>query len=233
MRLIAEAYNSNRTLGIPLGEFDLPSTGGWQTFNTVTFPIPANFEFNYLRNVVPLRMEFVNPLTPDYLFDVASFKISNASNSPPFTYNKRISALLYSIESNPGDDGKVRSMSNKVGYIKHGTSITFDDFVIPNTSPNSNIPKSITITYTSGGAGGTMKVVSDALNSSRVPGVTLGEFALPNTGGWEALRQVTFPITYDFELNYLRFAPPLRLEFNNPGNPGAYLFDIVDFTINN
>ncbi len=232
VKLVADAYNSSRKLGIALGEFDLPSTGGWDTFQTVTFPIYRDFEFNYLRGIVPLRLEFKNPSASSYLFDVSSFKISNASQSAPFTYNKRISAALFTTESHPGDDSRIRNMGNKVGFITHGTRIVFDNFAIPNNAYRSNIPTSITITYSSGGDGGSVKVVSDSYNSSRTRGVTLGEFPLPSTGGWDQLSTVTFPINDNFEFNYLRGAEPLKLEFNNPGS-GGYLFDIISFKINN
>jgi Carbohydrate binding module (family 6) len=233
VRFVADGYNSSRKLGIPLGEFDLPPTGGWDTFRTVTFPIPANFEFNYLRGIVPLRLEFKNPAASEYLFDVASFKVANASQSPPFAYNKTIDAELFTAESHPGDDSKVRNMGFQVGYIKPDTSITFNDFsIFSATNPSSKIPTSVTITYSSGGDGGTVKIVSDSYNSSRTLGVTIGEFPLPNTGGWDQFRTVTFPVNYDFEFNYLRNAVPMRLEFKNPRSSG-YLFNIVDYTISN
>lgn len=239
VRLIVDQLNSSRTLGIVLGTFDLPSTGGWNRFTTVTLPIrQGNFELNYLRRgVAPLRMEFKNPDATDYLFNIASFEIKNASQSAPFAYNKWIDAALFSTESHPGNDSKVLGIEpetfsyGKVGNVKHGTWIQFDNFDIPTGAASNYIPTSVTITYSSGGPGGRVKIVSDSYNSNRELGVTLGNFDLPSTGDWSNHQTVTFPIDANFEHNYLRTGNPLRLEFKNPDTDG-YLFDIVEFKIN-
>ncbi|MBF0196800.1 MAG: carbohydrate-binding protein [Planctomycetes bacterium] len=228
LKMVYEGFNSNREVGIDLGEFYLPSTGGWENFQTVTYALPDDWEYNYIRHDKPLRLEF-NSDFEGYLFDVASFKISNADGGAPFAYNKPIKAQHFSSESHPEDDDLVRNMSYKVGYIKNGTSISFDGFEIP---LEGNIPTSITVKYSSGGDGGLLKVSTDSMNSNREPGVTLGEFELPSTGAWDSYQTVTFPIEYDWELNYLRGAPELKLEFINESSD-FYLYDILSFEINN
>lgn len=232
VKFVADAYNSARTLGVTLGEFDLPSTGGWKNYKKVTFQIdPNNFEFNYLRGIVPLRLEFKNSESSGYLFDLVNFNIANASQSVPFAYNKTIPAVLFTAESDPLDDAKIRNMGSQVGFIKNGTSITFDNLNIPSTTPKTNIPSSVTITYASGGSGGSVKFTADAYNSNRTLGIAIGEFNLPNTGGWDQFKTVTFPVPYNFELEYLRGTPPLKLDFINTASTN-YLFDIVSFKIN-
>jgi hypothetical protein len=232
VKFVADGYNSSRTLGIALGEFELPSTGGWNNYSSVTFQVdPNNFELNYLRGIVPLRLEFKNPASSEYLFDIVNFKIANASKSSPLNYNQTIPAVLYSSESDPLDENKVRNMGHQVGYIKNGTNIKFDNFGIPSIVPKTNIPSSVTITYSSGGSGGSVRFTADAFNSNRTLGIVIGEFNLPNTGGWGQFKTVTFPVPYNFELEYLRGTPPLKLDFKN-ATTTDYLFDIVDFKIN-
>ena len=238
VKFTAEGNNSMRTPGIVLGEIDLPSTGGWDDYKSVTFQVdPKNQELNYLNGIVPLKLEFTNPESSGYLFDLVKFKIANASIFPstPFTYDKIIPATLFSSESDPTNDDRIRNMSYKVGYIRNGTSIKFDSFNIPNTSiRDSNIPGSVTITYSSGGSGGKVKFTAEGNDSNMKPGIVIGEFDLPNTGGWDIYKTVTFPVTPNQNLNYLGrvpATPPLRLDFTNSAS-NDYLFDIVDFKIN-
>jgi hypothetical protein len=232
IKFIADGYNSTRTVGITLGEFDLPSTGGWSNYKSVTFQVdPNNFELNYLSGILPLRLEFKNSESSGYLFDIVNFKIANASKSLPFNYNQTIPAVLFTSESDPLDNNKVRNMGHQVGYIKNGTSIKFDNFNVPSTMPKTNIPSSVTITYSSGGSGGSVRFTADAYNSNRTLGIVIGEFNLPNTGGWDQFKTVTFPVPYNFDLEYLHGTPPLKLDFKNVASTD-YLFDIVDFKIN-
>lgn len=144
-------------------------------------------------------------------------------------YNQTIDARVFSSESHPFDNFKVRKMGKKVGYIKNGTSISFDNFIVP----KNNKPKSITITFSSAGAGGSVKVISESFNSNRKIGVTLGEFELSSTGGWNKFKTITFDLPeQNFEFNYIRSGKPLTLEFIN-SDSNDYLFDIVSFEINN
>lgn len=144
-------------------------------------------------------------------------------------YNKTIDATGFSSESHPSDQNKVRDMGNKVGYIKDGTSISFADFTVP----NNPIPTSITMTYSSAGAGGIVKFVSESNNSDSTAGVTLGEFVLPRTGDWNKFETSTFDVSEDnFDLNDIQIGNQLTLEFIN-ADTSNYLFDIVSFTINN
>ncbi|MDY7572767.1 carbohydrate-binding protein [Actimicrobium sp. CCI2.3] len=238
VKFIAGGMNMMRTQGITLGEFDLPSTGGWENYRNVTFQLDYdNPNFNYLNVTVPLKLEFTNPEASDYLFDIVKFKIENASLFPstPFTFDKIIPATLFSSESDPANDDRIRNMSYKVGYIRNGTSIKFDSFNIPNTAiKGSNIPGSVTITYSSGGSGGKVKFTAEGNDSNMKPGIVIGEFDLPNTGGWDIYKTVTFSVPQNQNLNYLGYVPatpPLRLDFTNSAS-NDYLFDIVDFKIN-
>jgi Domain of unknown function (DUF4832)/Domain of unknown function (DUF4874)/Carbohydrate binding module (family 6) len=227
---VGEDYGPDRKLGVTLGEFDLPNTGGWNSYRTETFTLPNDFRFNYLRRTVPLRLDFKNPSASSYLFNIASFKISSVSTTPTPTYDQAVRAIDYSDESHPDDIYNVRKMESDgtVGYIKAGSSIVFNQFDVPASAP---IPTSMTIMYSSGGAGGTVKIVSDALNSTGQRGVTVGEFALPNTGGWGVAKIVEFPIPANSELSNLKGSAPLRLLFNNPNNSG-YLFNLNYFRFN-
>ncbi len=81
-----------------------------------------------------------------------------AQNDNRVYFNESVDAASYTSESNPENDDMVRDMGTKVGYITNGTSITFKEFVVQ----EDNIPTSLTITYSSAGAGGKVKLVADA-----------------------------------------------------------------------
>lgn len=152
----------------------------------------------------------------------------NQTGNAVLYFNQTASAVSYSSESHPQDDNKIRNMGTKVGYITDGTSITFAELVVP----EDNVPTAIEIKYSSAGAGGRVKFVAEGYGSDRTLGITLGEFDLQPTGGWDDFRTVTFPVPPNFEFNYLRNTLPLRLEFKNAATSG-YLFDIVSFKISN
>ncbi|MGL5002034.1 MAG: hypothetical protein ACRDAM_03775, partial [Casimicrobium sp.] len=149
-----------------------------------------------------------------------------AQANGPLSFNQPVNAVSYSSESHPQDEFKVRNMGTKVGYITHDTSITFAEFGFQ----SGKVPTAIEITYSSAGVGGKVKFVAEANGSNRTLGITLGEFDLTPTGGWNTFQTVTFPVPANFEFNYLLNTAPLRLEFDSAVTT-AYLFDIASFKI--
>ncbi len=149
-----------------------------------------------------------------------------AQANGPLSFNQTVNAVSYSSESHPQDGFKIRNMETKVDYITHDTSITFAEFAFQ----SGKAPTAIEIKFSSNGAGGKVKFVAGANGSDRTLGITLGEFDLQPTGGWNDFQTVTFPIPSNFEFNYLQGSVPLRLEFKNPAAP-QYLFDIASFKI--
>lgn len=214
----------------------MPATSDRHSFNTVSFEVTPNFNFLYLpqRSFAPLRLDFKSDETNKYLFDIASFKIDNGSQTAGFNFNDTIDATSFSDESHPGDDFNVRDMGHKVGYINNGNSIRFRDFRV---GANST-PTSVEVTYSSAGIGGDVEFLIDSADSANRVGpstISLGKFSLPPTGGWEAFQTVTIDIPPSVDFLYLRNntygVAPLTLEFTN-AQGGNGLFDIQSFKIN-
>lgn len=177
---------------IPLGNFTIPATGGWQTWTTISrtvtlnagtynlgvFAQTAGWNFNWIE-VVPNAQSSAPSSTPP----------SSSSASSTLQWNRLIQAEEYNdyYDTSPGNTGStyrndgvdIQATSDtgggyNLGWIAAGEWWKYNNINIP-------VKGSYTIRMrVSSPTGGN---VAFDLNSG---GILLGELAIPATGGWQS-----------------------------------------------
>ena len=153
--------------GASQGVVTFPSTGSWSTWETVGFDVDLN-------PVNTIRLESVGAGP-----NLDSITIESAGDlGVPFA------ATSYTAESNPTDNGLVRNLGTKVGFIRNGTWIRFDDF---DFGPGAS---RVEVSASSARAGGTIQI-----RTGSATGTLLGSILVSNTGGWNNFQSFSTALT--------------------------------------
>ncbi|MFT4901814.1 MAG: hypothetical protein ACI81V_001091, partial [Lentimonas sp.] len=195
-----------------LGSVDISSTAGWSAFQTFT-----TNELASVTGVRDLYFVFVDSnLSNFYLFDIESFIFSN-SDLPPTDVGVLFSAVPYAAESNPESDNLVLDMGNKIGYIKNGTWVSYENF---NFDQGASTFEVSAASFSSGGR------LDLRLDSAT--GELLGSVDISSTAGWSAFQTFTTN-----ELASVTGVRDLYFVFVDSNLSNFYLFDIESFSFSN
>jgi len=186
--------------GILIGSIDITQTTGWNVFESFTTSTIDNSETG-IRDL--------------YLVFTGGFNIRSFVFAPEgVDIGMLIEAESYDEESHPLENGIVRRMNTKIGYIKTGSWVRYDafDFGTETTS--------IIVNAGAKNTGGTLSLRLDTFD-----GIEIGNLQITSTGDFNTVQP--------FGTNLLEPAVgehDLYLLFEEDSNTnGNYLFDIHSF----
>ncbi len=197
-----------------------PTTGGYSKYGSIGI---------YTLNITGQPLIIVN----DNKNEQNNNPDENNEKEPAaaFAYNQLIQATSFTSESHPNNKNLVRNMGTKVGYIKNGTFIKFENLAI---HPTDKIIREVEISYSSAGSGGIAEFILEVPGSAGTQYISLGKFALSKTGNWDKFVTKRFTVNLpsaafnDITLKSV----PLQIKFTNT-TKNDYLFDIRSFKLSN
>jgi glucose/arabinose dehydrogenase/PKD repeat protein/type 1 glutamine amidotransferase len=160
--------------GTLLASLAVPSTGDWETFQTVTADL-----VNRPAEPTSLYLVFTGVTDQGYLFDLDAFTFTTGAQAAvpvegeAFTSGSGVQAASHASASG----------GSTLGYIEDGDWAGY-------ASVSTAGARSFTARVSSDGAGGTIEIRSDSAT-----GTLLGTVTVPNTGGWENFRTVTASVS--------------------------------------
>ncbi len=194
-----EIRADNQSTGPLLGTCGIPSTGGWNTWQTIGCDISSNT----LLGKHDLYLNFAGG--SGYLFDMHWFAFGSQETPP------QVEASTFSQVNNILVNQSCTDAPGAVciNYIQNGSWAKYSNANL------TNIPQSVLFRVASGTSGGTIQIRAD----NQTSGSILGTCNIPGTGGWNTWQTVSCVI------NSKALSGAHDLYLNISGGSG-YLFDL-------